>query len=321
MKAFVYSEYGNTEVLQFKEVEKPEPKDNEVLVKIHAASINASDNEFLTGSPLYIRGWGLTKPGFNILGSDIAGTVEKAGKDVKQFKPGDEVFGDIMDKWGGFAEYVEVEEKKLTLKPDWLSFEEAAAIPQAALVAYQGLQRKRSLSEGQKVLINGAGGGSGSFAIQLAKMHGAIVTGVDNAFKLGKMQQLGADFVIDYQKQDFTKSGEKYDLIIDFVASHSIFDYRRRLKSNGIYTMVGGKMKHIFQTGIIGSLITSFSKKSMGILGAIPNKDLLTFIELIRDQKIKVIIDRVFPLKDLTEAFNYFKSGKAFGKVVIKISE
>ncbi|MCP5105454.1 MAG: NAD(P)-dependent alcohol dehydrogenase, partial [bacterium] len=253
MKAIVYERYGSPDVLELKELEKPTPKDNEVLIKVHAVSVNASDCELLGGSPLYTRMWGLLKPKKKILGSDIAGRVEVVGRNVTQFQQGDAVFGDILECWGGFAEYVCAPRNSLILKPAGMTFEEAAALPQAASVALQGLRDKGRIQPGQKVLINGAGGGAGSFAVQIAKLFGAEVTGVDSTGKLDMMRSIGADRVIDYTQEDFTRNEQCYDLILDFVASHSIFDYKRALSPRGVYAMVGGSMAHIFQTLFFGS--------------------------------------------------------------------
>ncbi|MDL2124616.1 MAG: NAD(P)-dependent alcohol dehydrogenase [Deltaproteobacteria bacterium] len=319
MKAVVYQKYGSPDVLELKEVEKPTPKDNEVLIKVHAVSVNASDWEFLRGSPLYTRIWGLLKPKYKILGSDIAGRVEAVGRNVTQFQQGDAVFGDILECWGGFAEYVCAPENALILKPASMTFEEAAAVPQAAGVALQGLRDKGQIQPGQKVLINGAGGGAGSFAVQIAKLFGAEVTGVDSTRKLDMMRSIGADQVIDYTQEDFTQNGQRYDLILDLVAYHSIFDYKRALSPKGVYVMVGGSMSHIFQTLFFGSWIFMTGRKKMGILGAKPNKDLAFIIELIESGKVIPVIDRQYPLSEVPEALRYLGEGHAKGKVVITV--
>jgi NADPH:quinone reductase-like Zn-dependent oxidoreductase len=319
MKAVVYQKYGSPDVLELKEVEKPNPKDNEVLIKVHAVSVNASDGEFLRGSPLYTRIWGLLKPKYKILGSDIAGRVEAVGRNVTQFQQGDAVFGDILECWGGFAEYVCAPENALILKPASMTFEEAAAVPQAAGVALQGLRDKGQIQPGQKVLINGAGGGAGSFAVQIAKLFGAEVTGVDSTRKLDMMRSIGADQVIDYTQEDFTQNGQRYDLILDLVAYHSIFDYKRALSPKGVYVMVGGSMAHIFQTLYFGSWISMTGRKKMGILGAKPNKDLAFIIELIESGKVIPVIDRQYPLSEVPEALRYLGEGHAKGKVVITV--
>jgi len=333
MKAIVYEKYGLPEVLQLKEVEKPSPKDDEVLIKVKAASVNSSDWEFLTGKPVYVRMWGLLKPKYKILGSDIAGRVESVGRKVKQFQPGDEVLGDIFAHgFGGFAEYVCAPVKALMLKPASITFEEAAAVPQAAVVALQALRDKGLDQEGQdshtgkptsrsgkkKVLINGAGGGQGTYSVQLAKLFGAEVTGVDSTRKLEMMRAIGADHVIDYTKEDFNKNGQQYDLILDFVARRSIFDTKRSLSSNGKYVLIGGSMTTIFQTAFIGPLISITSSKKMGILGHRQNKkDLAYMIELHEAGKVVPVIDRTYPLRDVSEALRYLGEGQAKGKVVI----
>lgn len=227
MKAVVYTRYGSPDVLQFKEVARPTPADDEILIKVHAASVNRSDWECLIGKPLYARFGGLLRPGRHILGSDIAGRVEAAGRNHTPFRPGDEVFGDILAQMGGFAEYVCARGNTLALKPAGLTFEEAAALPQAAVIALQGIRDKGRVQSGQQVLINGAGGGAGMFAIQLAKRGGAEVTGVDNAGKLDFLRALGADHAIDYAQEDFTRSGKQYDLILELIAHRSAFAYPR----------------------------------------------------------------------------------------------
>ncbi len=231
MKAITYTRYGPPDVLQLSEVKKPIPTDDEMLVKVRSVSVNRSDWETLTGRPLYARFGGLFKPRNPILGSDVAGTVEAVGKNHAQFKPGDEVFGEMPGYCGGFAEYVCARANTWALKPAGLTFEQAAAIPQAGVIALQGLRDR--VQPGQSVLINGAGGGSGSFAIQLAKRYGAEVTGVDNGGKLDFIRSLGADYVMDYSREDFTRTGRRYDLILDLIADRSAFAYARALKPQG----------------------------------------------------------------------------------------
>jgi len=319
MKAIVREKYGTADEFKLQELPKPEPKDDEVLVKVHAVSLNASDVENMKGTPFYIRSWGLFKPNYKILGSDIAGTVEAVGNKVTKFKIGDKVFGDALYVWGGFAEFAAIQEKLLTIKPDDISFEVASTLPQAAVVAYQGIRYKGKITEGKHVLINGAGGGSGTFAVQMAKLLGAEVTGVDSTEKLEIMRSVGADYVIDYKNEDFTKNGKEYDLILDLVASHSILDYKRALKPDGVYGMVGGFMKHIFSTVVVGGLISLMGKKKMGMFVAKPNEDLDSIIELIQSGKVKPIIDKVYSLKDAPKAMHYLSKGHAKGKVVISI--
>jgi len=321
MKAIVYEKYGPPDVLHLKEVEKPTPKDNEVLIKVHAASVNSWDWGLLRGKPFVNRlMFGLLKPKIKILGVDIAGRVEAVGRNVKQFQPGDEVFGDISGcGWGGFAEYVCARENALALKPASMTFEEAAAVPQAAVLALQGLRDKRQIQPGQKVLINGAGGGAGTFAVQIAKSFGAEVTGVDSTSKLDMMRSIGADQVIDYTQEDFTKSEQRYDFILDFAAHHSIFDYKRALSPKGIYVMVGGSMARIFQAVFLGPLISMTGSKKMGILAHKPNKDLDFMKELFEAGKVVPVIDRRYPLSEVAEALRYFGEGHAKGKVVITL--
>lgn len=320
MKAIVYHEYGSPDVLKLEEVQKPTPADNELLIKVHAVSINRSDWEGLTGRPLYARIGGLFKPGSKILGSDIAGIVEAVGKDVKLFKPGDEVFGLMLNYGGGFAEYACKSEKALALKPAGMTFEEAAAIPQAAFIALQGIREKGQAQPGQKVLINGAGGGTGTFAIQLAKLAGAEVTGVDNAEKLELMRSLGADHVIDYTREDFTKNGRQYDLILDVIAGRSIFAYRRALKPNGSYFMAGGSVATMFQSLLLGSWIgRTTGKKILVLMVQTDSKDLVYITELIESGKVKLIIDKRYMLSEAAEALRYLGEGHARGKIVITV--
>ncbi len=320
MKAIIYTKYGLPDVLELKEVEKPVPKDNEVLVKVHAASINDWDWGLLRGKPFMNRLiFGLLKPKDKILGGDIAGRVEAVGRNVKQFQPGDEVFGDLSASgFGAFAEYVCARENALVLKSASMTFEEAAAYPQAGVLALQGLRDK--IQKGQKVLINGAGGGAGTFAVQLAKSFGAEVTGVDSTRKLDIMRSIGADHVIDYTKEDFTKNGQCYDLILDFAAYHSIFDYKRALNPKGIYAMVGGSMARMFQLVFLGPLISMTGKK-MGVLLHKANKDLVFMKELFEAGKVVPVIDRRYPLGEVAEALRYFGEGQARGKVVITMKE
>jgi len=309
MKAVVYTEYGSPDVLQLKEVDKPTLKDDEVLVKVHAASINSWDWDMLTGRPLEYRFLsGLLKPEkTKILGCDIAGRVEAIGKNITRFHPGDDVFGDLSEgSWGGFAEYVCAGENELTLKPASMTFEEAAATPQAALLALQALCDKREIKPGHKILINGAGGGVGTFAIQMAKSFGAEVTGVDSA-------------VIDYTNEDFTKNGKRYDLILDVITNRSIFDYKHALNSDGIYATVGGKSGRILQLVSLGPLISMAGSKTFTLLMHKPNKGLEVVSELFEAGKVKPVIDRCFPLSETTEAFRYFGEGRFKGKVVITL--
>ena len=323
MKAMVYTEYGPPDVLQLKEVKKPIPQDNEVLVKVRAASVNYADWAFVRGEPFLVRlmGAGLLKPNKAILGADITGQIEVVGKNAKQFQPGDEVFGDISEcGFGGFAEYVAVPESVLALKPTNMTFEEAAAVPQAAVVALQGLRDKGHIQSGQKVLINGASGGIGTFAVQLAKSFGAEVTGVCSARNLDMVRSIGADHVIDYTQEDFTQNGQRYDLILATAGYRSVFDYKRALKPQGIYVVTGGSMAQIFQGMLLGSLISMTGTKKMGNLAAKPDQEDLVFIkELLEASKIKPVIDRRYPLSEVAEALRYYGTGHTRGKVVITV--
>ncbi len=322
MKAIVYHKYGSPDVLNLEEVQKPTPSDDEVLVKVHAASVNSSDWELLRGTPFANRVLsGLLKPTrIKILGADIAGRVEAVGRNVKLFQPVDEVFGDISGcGWGGFAEYVCARENALTLKPASMTFDEAAAVPQAAVLALQGLRYKGQIQPGQKVLINGGGGGAGTFAVQIAKSFGAEVTGVDSTSKLDMMRSIGADQVIDYTQEDFTQNRQSYDRIVDMAAHHSTFDYKRALSPKGIYGVIGGSQLRILQTVLLGSWISLIGSKKMGLVLHKPNKDLAFMIELFEAGKVVPVIDRRYPLGEVAEALRYFGEGHVQGKVVITV--
>src|SRR5215204_4286802 len=316
MKAFVYEKYGSADVLHLAEMAKPVPADDQILIKIHAVSINGSDREGLIGRPLYARIGGLPKN--NILGSDIAGRVAAVGTNNTQFKVGDEVFGEIPGYHGGFAEYVCVRGKTLMLKPADMTFEEAAAIPQGGVIAYQAMREKGKVQSGQKVLINGAGGSAGTFAIQLAKLSGAEVTGVDNTGKLDFLRSLGADHVIDYTKEDFTKNKKGYDLILDVIAHRSVFAYKRALRSNGSYFLAGGSVVTMLQILLLGPWIRRTTGKKIRILAVRPNTEDVDFVkELIEAGRVMPIIDKTYPLGEVPEAISYVGDGRAQGKVVI----
>jgi NADPH:quinone reductase-like Zn-dependent oxidoreductase len=320
MKAIVYTERGPPPVFQQIEIEIPTPKDDEVLIKVHAASVNSWDWELLRKKPAYVYLEGQSDSRYKILGADIAGRIEAVGKDVKRFKQGDEVFGDLCQSgWGGFAEYVCAREKALNLKPTNMTFEEVAAIPQAGQMAMQGIINKGQVQPGQKVLINGAGGGVGTFAIQIAKHYGAEITGVDSVSKLDMLRSIGADHIIDYKKEDFTKSGQRYDLIIDAKGSRSIFAYKRALLPRGKYIAVGGTWGLIFKLVFLGPLMRLGGGKKMGILALKPNKDMVGLLKLIEAGKVKPIIDKHYPLSKVPEALQYLKEGKAKGKLIITV--
>jgi NADPH:quinone reductase-like Zn-dependent oxidoreductase len=323
MKAIIYTKYGTPDVLQYIEIDKPAPKDNELLIKIHAASLNAADWHLLRADPFLVRlmGMGFLKPKHQILGADISGIVEAVGKNVREFQPGDEVFGDIFNcGLGGFSEYVCASEEALVLKPGNMTFAEAAAVPLAALTALHGLRDKGKIQPGQKVLINGASGGVGTFAVQLAKYFGAEVTAVCSTRNLDTVRSLGADHVIDYTLEDFTKKRLHYDLIFAANGYHSIFDYKRVLCPGGIYVMAGGSMAQMFQAMLLGPWISMTGSKKMGGVSSKPDKKDLVFMkELIEAGKVKPVIDRRYPLSEVAEAFRYLEEGHARGKVVIDV--
>ena len=321
MKAIVWPKYGPPDVLQFTEVDKPTPNDDEVQVKIHAASLNGVDFEFLRGSWAARITVGTLKPKNKILGSDVSGRVEAVGRNVKQFQPGDEIMGDLLSHGlGAFAEYVCAPEKALTLKPAGMTFEQAATYPQAAIIALQSLRGKKQIQPGQKVLINGAGGGMGTFAIQIAKHYGAEVTGVDSAKKLDMMRSIGADHVIDYAQEDYTKSGQHYDMIIDTVVRRSIFNCKHALSPDGLFVMLGGSRSAFFQVVFLGPLISRTGSKKMSFnWWSEPfNKEDMDFLtELFEAGKVVPVIDRKYKLSEVPEALRYLEEGHVLGKAVI----
>lgn len=321
MRAIVQTKYGSPDTLRLEEVDLPTPKDREVLVKVQAASVNRSDWEALQGKPLYARIGGLVQPGRRILGSDIAGRVEAVGGDARQFQPGEEVFGLLPSYGGGFAEYVCAPETSLARKPAGMTFEAAAALPQAALIAVQGIFTKGQVQPGQQVLINGAGGGTGCFAIPLAKLAGAEVTGVDNTEKLEFMRSLGADHVIDYTREDFTRNGKQYDLILDVIAHRSASAYQRALKPNGRYFLVGGSVATMFQILLLGPRIRRKTSKHIRVLMVQTEPgDLAQITEFYEAGKLVPVIDRSYPLHEVPEALRYLGEGHAKGKIVIQVA-
>jgi NADPH:quinone reductase-like Zn-dependent oxidoreductase len=323
MKAIVFTEYGSPDGLELIEVPKPAPKENELLIRVHASSVNSWDWELLNGVPFINRlmfGLLKPKPGKRILGADIAGTVEAVGRHVTRFQPGDEVFGDLWDNWGGFAEYACAHETAMEPKPANSAFEEAAAVPQAGVLALQGLRRAGQLQPEQRVLINGAGGGVGTFAVQLAKLSGTEVTGVDASHKLDVVRSVGADHVIDYAREDFTKTCERYDLIIDCQGFRSMFDYKRALRPEGTYAMIGGPMSRVLQLLLLNfwASLTRESRK-LCLVAEGPNKGLTDLKELIEAGKLVCTIDRTYPLREAPEALRYFGEGRHKGKIVIAV--
>lgn len=322
MEAIVYHSYGSPDVLKLEEVQKPAPQDDQVLVKVLAASAAAGDWHLLRADPFLTRFmYGLLKPKHTILGSDVAGRVEAVGRNVTQFQPGDEVFGDLSRcGFGAFAEYVCAPEDALALKPANLTFEQAAAVPVSAVTALQGLRDQGQIQPGQKVLINGASGGVGTFAVQIAKSFGTEVTAVCSTGKMAMVRSLGADHVIDYTQEDFTQNGERYDLILAANGYHPISAYQRALRPQGRYVMTGGSTAQMFQAMLLGPWLSRNSRQNMGNMLAKPNqKDLIFMKELIEAGKVTPVIDRRFPLPEVADAIRYLEAGHANGKVVITI--
>lgn len=319
MKAIVYTTYGTPDVLQLKEVDKPVPKDDEVLIKVYAVSLNDWDLGLLEGDFVNRMLNGVRRPKIKILGSDVAGRIEAVGKNVRKFKAGDEVYGDLSGTWGGLAQYVCARENAVAFKPASMTFEQAASIPQAAMLAVQGLVDKGKIHDGQKILINGAGGGVGTFGVQIAKQFDVEITGVDSASKLEMMRSMGFDHVIDYAKEDFTKNGQQYDLILDAKTNRSIFSYTHSLRPNGMYVTVGGFMNRLLQALIVGPLISTLNKKKIVIVALKPNKDLDYMNELFTAGKIRPVIDGAYNLEQVPEAFRFFSKGLHKGKVVITV--
>jgi NADPH:quinone reductase-like Zn-dependent oxidoreductase len=322
MKAVVFTRYGSPDVLELREVEKPTPKDDEVLIRVHAASLNDWDWGALHGTPFVNRlMFGLLSPKKQILGSDVAGRVESVGKRVLRFQPGDEVFGDLSGHWGGFAEYVCARENELAVKPPGMTFEEAAAIPQAGLLALQGLRDIAQSRPGQKLLINGAGGGVGTFAIQIARLYGAEVTGVDSPVKLDMLRSMGVAHIIDYTREDFTRNGKCYDLILDVKATRSILDCARALSPNGTYVALGGSMARLLTALLEASWISMTTRKTMRLLVLKRNEGLAYMSELFEAGKVVPVVDGPYKLSEVPKAFRRFGEGLQIGKVVITVDQ
>src|ERR1700686_4336648 len=326
MKAIVYRCYGSPDVLRFEDIEKPTAADDQALVKVHAASVNPLDWHYMRGTPYLVRtDSGLGKPTDPRLGVDFAGTVEAVGRNVKRLKPGDEVFG---GRDGAFAEYVTVrEERAVVLKPANVTFEQAASVPIAGITALQALRDKGRIKPGQKVLINGASGGVGTFAVQIAKSFGAEVTGVCSTRNLEMVRSIGADHVIDYTKEEFTKTDQRYDLIYDLVGNHSFSERRRILKPNGICVMagVGGAGWHDGMAGrLVGELNAYLrsrfvSQKFISYIAQFNKKDMTVLADLMQSGQVKPVIDRTYKLSDVSEALRYLEQGHARGKVVVTV--
>ena len=326
MKAMVFTTYGPPDVIEYKDVEKPTPKDNEVLVKVHAASANPADWHLMRAEPFLARlENGLLKPKNTKLGADVAGRVEAVGRNATQFHVGDEVFGAIyLHVLGSFAEYVCVPEALLALKPAKITFEQAAAVPLAALTALQGLRDKGQIQPGQKVLINGASGGVGTFAVQIAKSYGTEVTGVCSTRNLDMVRSIGADHVVDYTKEDVTRKGQQYDLIFDAVGNLSVSDYQRALSPNGICSVAGfTTLSLLFQDILLGAWVSKTGSKKIGRMETVkPNKkDMVVIKELLEAGKVVPVIDRTYPLSQVSEAIRYLETGRARGKVVIAVEQ
>jgi NADPH:quinone reductase-like Zn-dependent oxidoreductase len=324
MKAIICTKYGSPDVLQLQEVAKPAPKDDEVLIKIHAASVNARDWRFMRAKPFFIRlmPGGFLQPKNKILGADVAGRVETVGRSVRQFKPGDEIFGYLPSATGRgtFAEYVCANENAITLKPTNLTFEQAAAVPVAAMTALQGIRDNGNIQPGQKVLINGASGGVGTFAVQIAKAFGAEVTAVCSTRNLEMVRSLGADHVIDYKVEDFTRNGQQYDLILAANGYHPISDYLRALSPEGIYVVAGGSMLQLFQAALQGRRTSKTGSQKTYVVSLVQSqKDLIFMKELLESGKVVPVIDGCYPLSEAAEALRYLGEGHAKGKVVISV--
>lgn len=320
MKAIIYTQYGSPDVLQFVEAPQPTPKDNEVQIKIRAVSINAADLHLLRADPFPIRfAFGLFKPKIHILGADVAGQVEAIGKNVNQFKVGDEVYGDLSGVgFGGLAEYVCAPESALAFKPANLTFEETAALPMASITALQGLRDIGNIQAGQKVLIYGASGGVGTFAVQIAKSFGAEVTAVCSTTKVEQARSLGADYVIDYTREDFAQITQRYDLIFTANGNRQLADYERALTSTGTYVLSGGAFSQLFQAMLLGPIRSKAGGKSIKTFVAKPNQaDLDTMKALVESGKVKPVIDKRYPLRETPAAMRYLEEGHARGKIVI----
>jgi NADPH:quinone reductase-like Zn-dependent oxidoreductase len=320
MKAWFCHKYGSADHFQLKETPIPSLKDHDILVKNHAVSLNSWDWEVVRGKPLIVRmvapgGW--RKP-TKVLGSDISGVVEEVGKNVKRFKPGDAVFGDLSaGSWGGFAEYSCVPENEMAIKPEGISHNDAAALPQAGVMALIGM---RKVGPGEKVLPLGAGGGAGSFAIQLGKMKGAVITGVDRKEKSEFMKELGAEQTLDYTTQDISELNGKFDLIIAISGDYSLWDFKRLLAPHGKYLMMGGSSSLMTQSILLGPLVSLFSKKSLGILAHKTNPEDLDYLaNLMVEGKIRSVIDRIYPFEEVPQAIEKLGSGKIYGKVVVNL--
>jgi len=320
MKAVLWTGYGSPEFLRLRDVERPVPGDDQVLVRVHAASINSWDWDLLMGNATMTLG-GRLRPKYRILGCDVSGVVESTGRNVRRLRPEDEVFGDMSRfGWGGFAEYACAGEQAFSLKSPKMSFAQAASLPQASVLALQGLRDKGRIRARQNVLINGGGGGVGTLAIQLAKHNGADVTAVDRREKLETMRSVGADHIIDFAREDFTRNGERYDLILDVAASRSIFDYKKALSEKGRCVIIGGKSGKVFQALFFGSWMLGRRKVKLLLYDQNPaDQDVIR--EMFDSGVVRPVIDRCYPLDRTAEAFRYFGEGAFKGKIVVTVRE
>jgi len=319
MKAALYEKYGEPNVLQLREVQKPAPEDGEVLIRIHAASVNAYDWHFLTADIFLIRlmGGGFLRPVDPRLGADVSGRIEEVGRNVSQFSPGDEVIGMVK---GGFAQYAVASEKALVLKPANATFHEAAAMPMASITALQGLRDEGQISSGQRVLINGASGGVGTFAVQIAKAFDTEVTAVCSTGNMEQASSIGADHVIDYTREDFTRGNKKYDLVFAANGYHSLSSYKRTLAPGGVFVMAGGTRRQIFQSMLLGPLMSEKNGRKMrGVMAKPSQKDLAFIKHLVENGKVRPVIDRRYSLCEVAEALRYIGEGHARGKIVISV--
>lgn len=321
MKAIAYYQYGTPDVLRLEEMPKPTPKEDEVLIQIYAASVNAADWHLLTADIFAVRlATGFFKPKIRILGADLAGRVAAVGSKVTRFASGDAVFGELSAcGWGSFAEYACAPERYLVRKPANLTFEQAAAVPLAAVTAWQALCDKGKVQPGHKVLINGASGGVGTYAVQIAKVFGAEVTGVCSTQKMEMVAALGADHVIDYTREDFTQSGQRYNLILAANGNRSIFDYKRALAPQGVYVMTGGSLKQLMQAALLGRFLSRGGIKMGNLLAKSNGKDLASIAELLEAGKVAPVIDRTYPLQEVPQALREFGAGHTRGKIVITV--
>ena len=324
MKAIVRDRYGSPDVLELRDIAKPVVKDDEVLVRVRASSVNTADIDYLRGRPLFARVtpglYGLRAPTNRVLGLNVAGQIEAVGKDVTELGPGDAVFGDLTQHgFGAFAEYVSAPERAFGKQPAGMTHEESATLPHAAVLALQGLRSGRKIQPGHRVLINGASGSVGPFAVQIAKALGAEVTGVCSTAKVEMVRSAGADHVIDYTQEDFTRSGQRYDRIIDIAGSHSIFACRRALRPNGTYLWVGGPTTRLLQAVLLGPLISLVGNRKMGMLPwkPFPKEDVALLKGLIDAGTVRPVIDRRYPLAEVPDALRYLEAGHAMGKIVI----